>query len=197
MWWYRGEAKVAGQIVAEAEVGAMITHVHEPAMNAIDPTARIAPGAAIGAGASIGPYCVIGPDVVMGEGCRLVAHVHVTGHTTIGPRTVDLSLRLAGHAAAIREISRRADPARDRRRLRYPRERHHQYRHRGRPRHHRDRRPLLPDGRLPCRPRLQGRQPCDVRQQCRARRPCQRRRLRLPRRPGGGAPVRPDRRGRA
>ena len=26
MWWYRGEAKVAGQIVAEAEVGAMIVH---------------------------------------------------------------------------------------------------------------------------------------------------------------------------
>jgi 3-hydroxyacyl-[acyl-carrier-protein] dehydratase len=25
MWWYRGEAKVAGQIVAEAEVGAMLT----------------------------------------------------------------------------------------------------------------------------------------------------------------------------
>jgi 3-hydroxyacyl-[acyl-carrier-protein] dehydratase len=24
MWWYRGEAKVAGQIVAEAELGAMI-----------------------------------------------------------------------------------------------------------------------------------------------------------------------------
>ena len=24
MWWYRGEAKVAGQIVAEAEVGAMV-----------------------------------------------------------------------------------------------------------------------------------------------------------------------------
>ena len=24
MWWYRGEAKVAGQIVAEAEVGAMM-----------------------------------------------------------------------------------------------------------------------------------------------------------------------------
>lgn len=24
MWWYRGEAKVAGEIVAEAEVGAMI-----------------------------------------------------------------------------------------------------------------------------------------------------------------------------
>ena len=24
MWWYRGEAKVAGQLVAEAEVAAMI-----------------------------------------------------------------------------------------------------------------------------------------------------------------------------
>src|ERR1017187_5622382 len=25
MWWYRGEAKVAGQIIAEAELGAMIS----------------------------------------------------------------------------------------------------------------------------------------------------------------------------
>ena len=25
MWWYRGEAKVAGRIVAEAEVGAMLS----------------------------------------------------------------------------------------------------------------------------------------------------------------------------
>jgi 3-hydroxyacyl-[acyl-carrier-protein] dehydratase len=24
MWWFRGEAKVAGQTVAEAEVGAMV-----------------------------------------------------------------------------------------------------------------------------------------------------------------------------
>jgi 3-hydroxyacyl-[acyl-carrier-protein] dehydratase len=27
MWWYRGEAKVAGEIVAEAEVGAMIAAI--------------------------------------------------------------------------------------------------------------------------------------------------------------------------
>jgi 3-hydroxyacyl-[acyl-carrier-protein] dehydratase len=26
MWWYRGEAKVAGEIVAEAEVGAMLSN---------------------------------------------------------------------------------------------------------------------------------------------------------------------------
>jgi UDP-N-acetylglucosamine acyltransferase len=57
-------------------------------MTSIDPTARIAAGAQIAADAAIGPYCVVGPDVVIGEGCRLVAHVHVTGHTAIGPRTI-------------------------------------------------------------------------------------------------------------
>jgi UDP-N-acetylglucosamine acyltransferase len=59
-----------------------------PAMGAIDPTARVAPGARIGDGVSIGPLCIVGPDVVVGEGCRLVANVHVTGHTTIGARTI-------------------------------------------------------------------------------------------------------------
>jgi UDP-N-acetylglucosamine acyltransferase len=57
------------------------------AKTTIDPTARVADGAAIGPQAMIGPYCVIGPNVIIGEGCVLVAHVHVTGHTTIGPRT--------------------------------------------------------------------------------------------------------------
>jgi UDP-N-acetylglucosamine acyltransferase len=57
-------------------------------MAAIDPTARIEPGAVIGNNASIGPYCVIGPHVELGDGCKLLAHVHVAGHTTIGPRTV-------------------------------------------------------------------------------------------------------------
>src|ERR1700704_2582699 len=57
-------------------------------MTVIDPTARIENGAMIGAGTTIGPYCIVGPDVAIGEGCRLIAHVHVTGHTTIGARTV-------------------------------------------------------------------------------------------------------------
>jgi UDP-N-acetylglucosamine acyltransferase len=57
-------------------------------MAAVDPSARIEPGAVIGHGASIGPYCVIGPHVVIGEGCRLLSHVHVSGHTTIGRRSV-------------------------------------------------------------------------------------------------------------
>lgn len=56
-------------------------------MAAIDPTARIEKGAVIGNDVSIGPYCIVGPHVVIGDGCRLIAQVHVTGHTTIGPRT--------------------------------------------------------------------------------------------------------------
>jgi UDP-N-acetylglucosamine acyltransferase len=57
-------------------------------MTAIDATAHIATGCEIGKDVTIGPYCVIGPNVVIGDGCRLVAQVHVTGHTKIGPRTV-------------------------------------------------------------------------------------------------------------
>ena len=57
-------------------------------MTSIDESARVAAGAVIGADVTIGPFCVIGPDVVIGDGCRLIASVHVTGHTTIGPRTV-------------------------------------------------------------------------------------------------------------
>jgi len=57
-------------------------------MAMIDPTARIEPGAKVGRNVSIGPYCIIGPDVTIGDGCRLLAHVHLAGHTTIGARTV-------------------------------------------------------------------------------------------------------------
>jgi UDP-N-acetylglucosamine acyltransferase len=57
-------------------------------MAAIDPTARIESGAVIGKDVSIGPYCVVGPNVVIEDGCRLLAHVHVTGHTTLGAGTV-------------------------------------------------------------------------------------------------------------
>ncbi len=57
-------------------------------VTSIDPTARVESGAVIGNDVTIGPYCVIGPNAVIGDGCRLIAHVNVTGHTTIGARTV-------------------------------------------------------------------------------------------------------------
>jgi UDP-N-acetylglucosamine acyltransferase len=56
-------------------------------MSSIHATAQVETGA-IGEHVTIGPYCLIGPNVIIGDGCRLVAHVHVTGHTTIGPRTI-------------------------------------------------------------------------------------------------------------
>ena len=54
----------------------------------IDPSARIEAGATIGKDVSVGPYCTIGANVSVGDGCRLLGHVNLTGHTTIGPRTV-------------------------------------------------------------------------------------------------------------
>ena len=56
-------------------------------MLAIDPSAKIAPSAVIGNDVEIGPYCVVGPNVAIGDGCKLVAQVHIAGHTTIGPGT--------------------------------------------------------------------------------------------------------------
>jgi UDP-N-acetylglucosamine acyltransferase len=57
-------------------------------MSATHATAHIEPGAVIGKDVTIGPNCVVGEHVVIGDGCRLIANVHVTGHTTIGPRTI-------------------------------------------------------------------------------------------------------------
>ena len=54
----------------------------------IDPSARVADGARIGEGVEIGPSCIVGPRVELGDGVRLIAHVHVTGVTTIGTGTV-------------------------------------------------------------------------------------------------------------
>src|SRR5579862_73794 len=55
---------------------------------AIDPTARVADGARIGESVEIGPYCIVGPQVELQRGARLLAHVYVTGATTIGEGSV-------------------------------------------------------------------------------------------------------------
>ena len=57
-------------------------------MPSIHQTACVETGALIADDVEIGPYCVIGPHVAIGSGCRLLAHVHVTGHTSIGDQTV-------------------------------------------------------------------------------------------------------------
>lgn len=53
-------------------------------MSAIDPTARIEKGATIADDAVIGPFCIVGPNVTIGPGTRLISHVNVVGHTSIG-----------------------------------------------------------------------------------------------------------------
>jgi UDP-N-acetylglucosamine acyltransferase len=55
---------------------------------AIDPTARVANGARIADDVEIGPYCIVGPDAELQRGVRLLAHVYVTGATTIGEGTI-------------------------------------------------------------------------------------------------------------
>ena len=57
-------------------------------MARIHPLACVDPAAQIAGDAEIGPFCVIGPDVSIASGCRLIAHVHVAGRTSIGARTV-------------------------------------------------------------------------------------------------------------
>lgn len=50
----------------------------------IHPLALVAAGARVPASCSIGPFCSVSANVVLGEGCRLVSHVVLDGHTTLG-----------------------------------------------------------------------------------------------------------------
>ena len=70
MWWYRGEAKVDGVLVAEAEVSAMlVTRMTVPAASHPSDRDRRA-GRRLGADVAIGPFCMVGPDVELGDGVR-------------------------------------------------------------------------------------------------------------------------------
>ncbi|MDQ6996764.1 MAG: acyl-ACP--UDP-N-acetylglucosamine O-acyltransferase [Mariprofundus sp.] len=50
----------------------------------IHSTAIIEDGAQLGSAVKIGPYCVVGADVSMGDGCELMSHVVISGHTSMG-----------------------------------------------------------------------------------------------------------------
>ncbi len=51
-------------------------------------TACVDPRAEIADDVEIGPYCIIGPDVRIGRGTRLLGHVCLYGHTSIGEQNV-------------------------------------------------------------------------------------------------------------
>jgi UDP-N-acetylglucosamine acyltransferase len=54
----------------------------------IHPSSIVHPNANINKNADIGPYCVVGKHVTLGARATLLAHVVVTGRTTIGEDTV-------------------------------------------------------------------------------------------------------------
>jgi UDP-N-acetylglucosamine acyltransferase len=76
----------------------------------IDPAARVEDGAVIGAGTVIGPYCLVGPHAVIGEGCQLISHVQVMGHTTIGSDCVISPFAVLGGAP--QDLGYRDEPTR-------------------------------------------------------------------------------------
>ncbi|MCF7957670.1 MAG: acyl-ACP--UDP-N-acetylglucosamine O-acyltransferase [Phycisphaerae bacterium] len=57
-------------------------------MSKISELAFVHSSAQIGNDVTIGPFCFIGPHVVIGEGCELMNHVTVDGHTTIGKKNI-------------------------------------------------------------------------------------------------------------
>jgi len=50
----------------------------------IHPTAIVSSEAQLAPGVNIGPYCIIDGPVRLAKGCRLLSHVVLSGHTTIG-----------------------------------------------------------------------------------------------------------------
>jgi UDP-N-acetylglucosamine acyltransferase len=76
----------------------------------IHATAIVAEGAVVGAGTKIGPFCTVGANVVLGEGCELVSHVVLDGHTTLGARNRVFSFSCLGIAP--QDLKYRNEPTR-------------------------------------------------------------------------------------
>jgi UDP-N-acetylglucosamine acyltransferase len=64
----------------------------------IHATAVVAPGAVVPPSSTVGPFCIVGSQVVLGEGCELVSHVMLDGHTTLGARVRVYSFAAVGVA---------------------------------------------------------------------------------------------------
>lgn len=76
---------------------------------AIHPTAVVAEGAIIGAETTIGPYCVVGSSVRLGQRNRILSHVVLDGHTTIGDDNTIYQFASVG--AAPQDLKYRGEPS--------------------------------------------------------------------------------------
>lgn len=77
---------------------------------AIHPTAIVHDGAEVDSSAEIGPYCVVGPKVKVGAETRLVSHVVVDNHTTLGARNVIYSFASVGSSP--QDLKFKGEPSR-------------------------------------------------------------------------------------
>lgn len=64
---------------------------------AIHPSAIVSDRAELGADVEIGPFCKVDEHVKIGDGTRLISHVVVTGHTTIGQHNRLFPFSSIGH----------------------------------------------------------------------------------------------------
>ncbi len=76
----------------------------------IHPTAIVAQAARLHEGVEIGPWCVVGPDVELGAGVRLISHVVVDGHTSVGEAAVLYPFCTVGMAP--QDLKYRGEPTR-------------------------------------------------------------------------------------
>src|SRR5579885_585340 len=75
----------------------------------IHATAIVDPAARIAESAEIGPYCIIGPEVSIGERTRVLAHVFMDGHLTIGDDNVFFPYSTIGVAS--QDLKYRGEPS--------------------------------------------------------------------------------------
>jgi UDP-N-acetylglucosamine acyltransferase len=54
-------------------------------MPKISPQSLVDPKASLADDVEVGPFCIVGPDVKLAAGNRLISHVVLSGHTTVGP----------------------------------------------------------------------------------------------------------------
>lgn len=53
-------------------------------MPKISPQSQVDPSARLADDVEVGPFCLVGPNVSIGAGCKLLSHVVIAGHSTIG-----------------------------------------------------------------------------------------------------------------
>jgi UDP-N-acetylglucosamine acyltransferase len=79
-------------------------------MPKISPLAFVDPAARLADDVEVGPFCAVGPHASIGAGTRLMSHVVIDGHTTVGERNVFFPQAVVGTAP--QDLKYRGEPTR-------------------------------------------------------------------------------------